>query len=460
MGISSEGRDPRGRLPMGRVVSTWWPLALSWLLMAAEAPALSAVVARLENPDINLAAFGGIVYPLALIIEAPVMMLLSASTALSKDWDSYRKLQRFMMWMGAILTGVHALVAFTPLYDVVIVQLIRPPAEIVEPARIGLMITVLWTWAIGYRRFKQGVLIRFGHSRAVGLGTFVRLSADGIVLAVGYMVGTIPGVVVAASALVAGVTCEAVYAGLRARRVIQEELRAAPPVEESLTLRSFTAFYVPLAMTSLIGLMAEPLKSAALTRMPRALESLAVWTIVNGFVFLLRSFGMAYNEVVIALLDEPRAVQTLRRFMVLLTVVVTALLVGVAATPLAMLWFEDVTGLRPALALFSRRGLWFALLMPGVTVLQSWYQGLIVHSRRTRGITEAVVVYLLVSVAVLVGGVVWNRAAGLYIGLAALSIGRVMQTCWLWYRSRLAVKQVEARDGALGASGTADVVAV
>lgn len=433
---------------MARVVSTWWPLALSWLLMAAEGPALSAIVARLTDPEINLAAFGGVVYPLALIIEAPIIMLLSASTALSKDWDSYRKLKRFMMWMGGILTAVHILVAFTPLYDIVVVQLIGPPAEIVEPARVGLMITVPWTWAIAYRRFKQGVLIRFGHARSVGLGTFVRLGADGLVLAVGYLVGTIPGVVVAASALVAGVMSEAIYAGLRARPVIECQLKDAAPIAEPLTVWSFVDFYTPLAMTSLLRLLAEPLSSAALSRMPRALDSLAVWSVVTGFVFLLRSVGVAYSEVVIAMLDEPRSSQTLRRFMIILTVVVIILPLVVAATPLAMVWFERVSGLRADLALLSRRGLWLALLMPAVAVLQSWYQGLIVHSRRTRGITEAVAIYLVTSGLILWGGVVWGRIPGLYVGLTAVSIGRLVQTGWLWYRSRAAQRQVEERDEA------------
>ena len=71
-----------------RILHTWWPLAASWLLMGAELPALSAVVARLANPEINLAAYGGVVFPLALIFELPVIMLLAASTALSKDYDS------------------------------------------------------------------------------------------------------------------------------------------------------------------------------------------------------------------------------------------------------------------------------------------------------------------------------------------------------------------------------------
>jgi hypothetical protein len=68
-----------------RIFDTWWPLAASWVLMGAELPVLSAVVARLDNPEINLAAYGGIIFPIALLIEAPVIMLLAASTALCKD---------------------------------------------------------------------------------------------------------------------------------------------------------------------------------------------------------------------------------------------------------------------------------------------------------------------------------------------------------------------------------------
>ena len=92
-----------------RIFQTWWPLAASWLLMAIELPAISAVVARLENPAINLAAYGGIIFPLALIIESPIIMLLAASTALSKDWASFAKIRRFMMITSALLTLLHVL---------------------------------------------------------------------------------------------------------------------------------------------------------------------------------------------------------------------------------------------------------------------------------------------------------------------------------------------------------------
>ena len=62
-------------LSQSRIFKTWWPLAASWLLMSIELPAMSAVVARLPNAEVNLAAYGGIVFPLALIIESPIIMM-------------------------------------------------------------------------------------------------------------------------------------------------------------------------------------------------------------------------------------------------------------------------------------------------------------------------------------------------------------------------------------------------
>jgi hypothetical protein len=420
------------------IVQTWWPLAASWLLMSAEGSAVSAVVARLANPEINLAAYGGIVFPLSLIIESPIIMLLSASTALSKDWDSYLKLNRFMMRAGALLTTLHVLIAFTPLYYVVAVRLIGAPTEIIEPARIGLMIMTPWTWAIAYRRFNQGVLIRFGHSRAVGFGTLVRLSADGLVLGIGYLIGVIPGIVVATSAVASGVVSEAIYAGLRVRPVLRDQLRQATPVERPLTFRIFLDFYTPLAMTSLLYLLVQPIGSAALSRMPYALESLATWPVVTGLIFMLRSLGYAYNEVVVAMLDEPRAVYNLRRFTALLAASTTALLLVIAATPLAEFWFGRVSALTPRLATLAHQGLWIALAIPGLTALQSWYQGNLVHSRRTRDIASATVIFLLTNSAILWAGVAWGQVTGLYIGLVAFGASMLMQNVWLWRRSRTA----------------------
>ncbi len=431
---------------LGVVFRTWWPLAASWALMSAELPILGAVVARLPDPVVNLAAYGGIVFALALIIESPIIMLLAASTALSKDWASYVLIRRFMMITSAVLTLLHIAVAFTPLYYVVVQGILGAPAEIVEPGRIGLMIMLPWTWSIAYRRFNQGVLIRFGHSRAVGIGTGFRLGADVLVLSIGYLIGTIPGIVVATTAVAAGVISEAIYTGFRVRPVLQYELKAEPEVTPALTYPVFFQFYIPLVLTSLLALLAQPIGTAAVSRMPNPLASLAAWPVLSGLVFMVRSLGLAYNEVVVALLDRPSSMAVLRRFAWMLATVATGVLVCFAVTPLSRFWFERLSALEPALAALAMSALWIGLPMPALAVVQSWFQGIILNSRHTRIITESMGLYLAILLAILFGGVVWGGAPGLYVAMTGLTVSSVLQVGWLAVRSRPEVRSLWTRD--------------
>ncbi len=427
-------------MKQSEVVHTWWPLAASWLLMGVEMPALSAVIARLAEPEINLAAFGGIVWPLALIIESPIIMLLAGSTALSKDMASYRKIWNYMQGAGALLTVLHLVVVLTPLYYIVVRDILGVPEEIIEPARLGLIVMTPWTWSIAYRRFNQGVLIRFGHSGSVGTGTIVRLTANMTVLITGLVLRTVPGVVLASLGMALAVVSEAVYIGIRVRPVLRYQLAVQAPVEPPLTYAAFFAFYIPLVFTSLLTLLAQPIGSAALSRMPMALTSLAVWPVISGLIWLARTPATALVEVVVTLLERPNARPALRRFTLILAVTTTAAMALIAATPLSRLWFEKVAALSPELAAMARIGFWVGLPMPALTALQSWFQGVILHSRRTRGITESVVIFLAVSAIVLIAGIAWGEVAGLYVGLTGLMLATLAQTVWLWWRARPALK--------------------
>jgi len=437
---------PPAKLPLKQIFKTWWPLAASWMLMGIELPAVSATMARLADPKINLAAYGGVVFPISLIIEAPIIMLLAASTALSKDKPSYQKIYRFMMVTSGFLTGIHILIAFTPFYYLLVEKVLGVPDVIVEPARIGLMIMTPWTWSIAYRRLNQGVLIRFGYSQTVGIGTVIRLTAVALVLILGLVIGSVEGIVVATCAVIAGVICEATYSGMVVKPVVKGPLEKAPILEPLLELNTFLKFYVPLAMTSLLFLLTNPIISAAVSRMPQALDSLAVWPVIGGLIFIFRSPGVAYNEVVVALLDEPRSSFNLRKFALFLSLATSGFLVFVAITPLSNIWFELISALTPRLSLMAQTGLWLAVLLPAFNTIQSWYQGVLVHGRNTRGITEAVLIYLVVSAVLLSAGAVWGQITGLYFALAVFTICMLVQTIWLWFRARPVLKGIYTRD--------------
>jgi hypothetical protein len=217
--------------------------------------------------------------------------------------------------------------------------------------------------------------------------------------------------------------------------VLRDQVRPAT-VDEPLTLAGFFRFYVPLSLTSVILLGVRPIVSASLSRMPLAIESLALWSVVGGLVFLLRSVSVASNEVVIALIGGPSAARRLRRFAIGLAATTGTLLVVITGTGLSRLWFGTVTGLEESLIRLARTSLWFALPLPVLSAMQSWYQGVVLHSKRTRSITEAVLIYLGVTALILGAGIAWGGMTGLYVGLISMSLAEATRTVWLAWRSR------------------------
>jgi hypothetical protein len=418
------------------VFQTWWPLAASWILMGLEVPAVSAVIARLPHPTVGLAAYGGIVMPVAMFIEGPIIMLLAASTALSRDRASYAVGRRFMLRAGWMLTALHALVAFSPLYDLVAGRVLHAPAETLEAGRLGLRIMTFWTIAIAYRRFQQGVLIRFGHGRSVGVGTAVRLGTNVVLLAIGGWATHLPGIAVGTIAVASGVLAEALYAGWRVHPVLARELPERDPNAAPLSTAGFLHFYTPLALTPLFLFAGLPITSAALGRMPLALDSLAAWPVVNGLAFTVRSLGFAFNEVVVSLLEKPREAQALQRFAWGIAVVGSLALGFLAATPLASLYFADVSALPAHLRPLAGKALWILVPLPAITALQSLYQGALVHHRRTRAVTESVLVFLGILVLLQGAGVATQRWTGLHLAFVALVCANAAQLVWLWLRGR------------------------
>ncbi|MBC8069320.1 MAG: hypothetical protein IAG13_13375, partial [Deltaproteobacteria bacterium] len=245
---------------------------------------------------------------------------------------------------------------------------------------------------------------------------------------------------VAASALASGVVVEGIYAALRVRPVVREHLQHDDPEQPTLRGRAFYAFYVPLALTPMVTLLVQPLGTAALARMPAVLASMAVWPVVNGLSFVLSAPGLALNEVVVALWRRSGARVQLQRFTHLLAAAMTAVVLLLAATPLSHWWMVELAALPEDLADMAGIALWIIVPVPASRVLQSWYQGVLVAERKTRAVSESVVVFAIVTAALLFGFMRWPQGPGLLAALAAFMLGRVAQTALLAYRCRAVLR--------------------
>ncbi|MCY3707823.1 MAG: hypothetical protein OXG26_02935 [Caldilineaceae bacterium] len=416
-------------------------------MITVEQPILAAVVARSIDPKVQLAAWG-LAFSLVLVLSAPSISTLAASTALSRDKASYRQGRRYVIWLSVGLTAVHLLLAFTPVFDLVVLGLISAPAELAEPVRSGVRIMLPFVPSLAIRRFQYGVLIRCDQTRAVSLGTVMRLILE-VVLAVG-LFGLLnwDGVIVASTAISTGVVFEAVYATLRVRPVVRKNLLSAIPGDPPLTWRRFLRFYLPLVLTTFMQILLQPLVSASLSRMPDSLSSLAFWPVLYGVLLMTNSAAYAFVESVIVLLDRPGSIELLRRFTWRLGLSLAAVPLALATTPLGDLWFNRVAALPPELLHQARLSLWLVIPLPALTALSSLFQGTLINSQRTRRITEADALALATVTALLaLGSLLGGRPCaesglllcgvpGVFIAVAAFNFGSVVRNVWLWRRSR------------------------
>ncbi len=392
------------------VLRFWWPLASTWILMATEGLLLAFVIARLPHPRENLAAYG-VAFAFAIIVEAPVILLMSASTALVKDAQGYRALWRFTVRLNLLITLVMLLLVVPPVWDAT-AQLIGLEPEVSSRVHIALILLLPWPAAIGDRRFHQGLMIRGNRTGRVAVGTVARVGAMGTTAAVLAIGGWIEGAAIAGAALTVGVVTEMLMVRRMVRPILaplREEARnLGSEVPPDLTQRAVFHFYLPLAMTSVIALASQPVITFFMGRAPRPLESLAVLPVLNGLTFIFRALALSYQEVAIALSGEAgEHFAKVREVAVGLFGFVLACLALIAWTPLGPLWLAKVQGLDPELADFALLPLRIYAFLPALSVVQSFQRAMLVHGRRTgpMGWSTAVELVTLAAVlALLIGG--------------------------------------------------------
>ena len=430
------------RLTYRRIFTFWLPLASTWLMMAVEGPYLAAIIARLANPLENLAAFG-VAFALAVIIEAPVIMLMAASTTLVADDTSYRTLRRFMLGLSVLLTVVQLVAVLPPVFNWVAISLVGLPPDVARLAHHGLAIMLPWPLAIGYRRFLQGLLIRHNLTRRVAYGTALRLVTMSVVAFLGAQMPGLSGIHVGTLALSCGVVVEAVASRWMTREVVARLAAGAPaPTRTPLTFGSISNFYLPLALTSVMVMAIQPAVTFFMGQARYPLESLAVLPVIHGLTFIFRALGLSFQEVGIAMFgDGWENYQSIRNFGYGLAAVTATGLVVIAYTPLATVWFEQISGLTPELAAFALAPTKILAWLPACSVWMAFQRATLVHARETRPITWASLVELAVVVAVLAATIVGLSWTGAVAAAAAILAGRVVGNVWLILPARRASRR-------------------
>lgn len=399
--------------------------------MSVEGPFLAALIARSSEPTFNLAAYG-VAYSLALIIEAPIIMIMSASIALVKDSQSFYKLRNFTYAANGLITLVMILIVTPPVFYFITEELIGLPGEVSTLTHIATILLIPWPGAIGYRRFYQGILINHNLTRRVAYGTVIRLLSMSLCATILFISDFVEGVVVGAASLSFAVIMEAIAIRFMVKTTIKKVKSEETSSAQVLTYREINKFYYPLALTSFIGLGVQPLVTFFVGQSRMAIESLAVLPVVTSFVFIFRALGLSYQEVIIALIGEKKEkFKPLLNFAIVLAVILVSVLALFAFTPLADFWFITVSGLSESLADFAHLPLMIMFFFPALTVLISIQRGVLVAAKNTRPITTGTIAEFVTIVIVMMILISQMKIVGAVAAVIALILGRLASNIYL-----------------------------
>jgi progressive ankylosis protein len=410
-------------------------------MMSVEGPYIAAIVARMPDAVLNLAAYG-VAFALAWMAEAPIMMLLTASNALVRDRQSFLAMKRFTYTLVAGTTLLVVLANVPPVFRFFMHDVMAVPDNVADLVHIAMLVLVPWPGAIGYRRFYQGILVRHRMTRRVAYGTIIRLTSMSATAGTLAFTTSLHGSTVGAIALTAGVVSEAIASRWMARHLVasllatHESMRPVP-----LTQRSIAHFYYPLAMTSIISMTTGPILTFFMGHSRNPIESLALLPIVQNMVFMFRSGGVAYQEVGVALTgDHGEHEREVARGALVLGVSASLALGVLTLTPLLDVWLLGLSGLTPALAAMAVLPVRLLVLMPLLEYLLAFQRSRIIVSGGTRVITMATTLEVT-SIAVVL--LLCTRQFGL-MGVVAGSVaglsGRAAANAFLFFARRARAK--------------------
>jgi Na+-driven multidrug efflux pump len=421
-----------------QMLALWLPLAASIVMMVLEPSTINIGLGRTADPELALAAYG-VAFSLALLVEAPIIMLLDASVARSTNHAAFALVRRFTAGLSLVVTALGLIVSLTPLYGLIVEGLMNIPADVAVRARPTLQILSFWPMPIAWRRAHQGVLIRAGRTGIITVATGVRLLTLAGALYAGLLVLPDRGAIVAGLAMDISVTVEAILITLATRPVLRDAHFTADASSEKdppLTLRALWQFYWPLVVTTLLRQAQRPVLNAGIAVATSARASLAAWPVAWGFAILITGPAWSLQQLTTAMATDQIAYQRVRRFALSLGVLFSLLLGLVAFTPLYGLVMGGIYNLSPELQDLAQPAVQFMVLFPVLMGSQAFLRGVLIRAGCTGMVRTAMMLNVGTLVLTVVVGVTLLSPTGVLLAAIANLTGGTAELVWLLWKTR------------------------
>jgi hypothetical protein len=359
------------RLSLKEIAIFFFPLLLNVQLMSVSHTIINGALARLEDYVTALAGMS-LALVIHLFVASPSYQNHTLTIAMVRGRRSLRGVLLFVGLVASYVAVMLALIAFSPLGDLILLKLLGAPPEVAQAAREALYILALLPFFTGIRGFCQGLIIQARRTALVSLATGVRVGALFGCLALGQV--WFAGAQLGAFALVGCVVTETLVIAAFAWRV---HLPLERGVAEKTT-REILHYSFPLAYSSCLQQTIPLLISAIIGRLADGPLALAAFGVIRGFLFLLAGPMRNLQQAYLTLVKSAADYHLLVRFNLLVASGMGMLLL-LTAGPLNHLILGQLLGVESELRQYLRPSLaacaLFPLLYGASNLLRGWFAG-------------------------------------------------------------------------------------
>lgn len=410
------------------LLALFLPLACSGILYPLSRPIINAALARSPDPITSIVAFA-VAYSISMPLQSPMFGLRQVVTALAADRQILRIIARLNLTIAIGATASIFLVAATPLFSFIVKDLMDIPSDITRVGPAVLMVIALGPLMTAGRGYYQGILVRHGISKPVGVGAVGFLAVGSSLLWAGVLWTEWEGALLAAIAMTIGQTAYLACVWVPARPILRERIPDQSPTirDEQQSQRYVFRFYLPLAVSTVLMTLDEPMIQSAIARSPQGEVALAAYSVAIPFIWLAGAPLWNLQQVVISQVTDLPSYRTVRTFAYAISAGLTLFLAVIAIPPVADFVFGHVIGVTGDVKDLAGDG--FIWLVPAGLLggIRSFYHGVLTCKGRTGGIQTGSFIRTAALVATLLFGVLWGKVNGFLIAAGATLISGLLE---------------------------------
>ena len=406
----------------------FFPLAMSGIFFPLSRPISNAAIARTKSPALALAT-SSITMSITMPFIAPLFGLKQVVTALAVDREMLRRLARLTLSLSGLSTVLLLVVAIPPVFRYTATVVMGVPLDIATLGTpIMFVMATLPVFSVG-RGYYQGILVHYGNAAPIGYGALAYLFGVAITVFITALALGMEGALAATVAMLVGSVFYLLVVWWPCRSLFANRIPAfnASLAPGDRSMRSIISLYVPLATSTMITTVIEPTIQIAIARAPAAALSLAAYPVCVSIAWLTRSHISNAQQVVIACVKDRTSFSDVRRFMLTVAGITTAIMIFIALPWTSTLVFGTLTGLDGEILTLAVRGYLLLIPVPLFNSGRSLYHGTLVSQGTTGGIQIAAFIrvgVLVVSLGLFAG---LTQLSGLYLALICILISEIVE---------------------------------